>query len=617
MFFRRSWPHVSGTLALAILLAGCGAAPASQAPTTVPTTEVQSTIPVVPATEAPAATVAPAEQPAATAEQPAPSSAGQGGTLRLLWFQAPTILNPHLSTGTKDFDASRVVYEPLASFDVNGELVPFLAAEIPSRENGGLAEDGTSVTWKLKEGVQWADGTPFTAEDVKFTYDFVANKETAATTAAVFSAVASVEVVDPLTVKVNFKSVNPAWSLPFVGTNGQIIPKHLFADYIGAKAREAPNNLKAIGTGPYQTVDFKPGDIVIYEPNPYFREAGKPYFGRVELKGGGDPATAARAVLQTGEVDFIPTLTIEKQLLDQLLTGSTAELIVNSGSALSERIELNRADPNTEVDGERASATVPHPFFSDLKVRQAFALAIDRATIADQIYGGSPVVPNTNALIAPPQFVSPNTSWEFNLEKAAALLDEAGWVDSDGDGIRDKDGVKLSILYQTSTIARRQKVQEVIKQSLESIGWEVELKSVDNGVFFSSDPANPDTFNHFYADVQMYTIGNYNPDPAAYLESFTCAKIVSKATNWTGGNRVRYCNPEYDALFETSRTELDPQKRAEIFIQLNDILVNDVVIIPLVSSGVNQAAANNLSGITLSPWESSLWLLKDWTRKSA
>ena len=435
----------------------------------------------------------PTTQPAAASVSDAPTvtdteapadTRGAGDTLRLLWFQAPTILNPHLATGTKDFDASRPAYEPLASFDLEGNLVPFLAAEIPSLENGGVADDGTSVTWTLKPDVRWADGTPFTAEDVKFTFDFISNPETAATTASVFSAVESVEVIDPLTVKVNFKDVNPAWALPFVGTNGLIIPQHLFADYIGAQAREAPNNLLAIGTGPYQVVEFKPGDIVIYEPNLYFREPGKPYFSRVELRGGGDPTSAARAVLQTGEIDFIPTLTGEAQVLEQLLANTTADLITNSGSPLSERIELNRADPNTEIDGERANFEVPHPFFSDLRVRQAFALAVDRQTIADQIYG-PPVTPNTNALISPPQYASPNTTFEFSLERAAALLDEAGWIDSDGDGIRDKDGIKLRIVFQTSTIARRQKVQEVIKQSLESIGWEVEWSSFRDCASFS------------------------------------------------------------------------------------------------------------------------------------
>ncbi|MEI7770442.1 MAG: peptide ABC transporter substrate-binding protein [Chloroflexales bacterium] len=608
---RHSWPLVSGALALLFILAACGAAPAGQAPTAAPT----AAAPAAPTVAAPAAeaTGAPAAPPSAA---PATGAAGQGGTLHLLWFQAPTILNPHLATGVKDFDASRVTYEPLASFDKDGTLLPFLAAEIPSRENGGLAADGKSVTWKLKPGVKWGDGEPFTAADVKFTFDFIANKETAATTTSTYSAVASVEVVDDTTVKVIFKDVNPAWSLPFVGTAGLIIPAHVFKDYIGAKAREAPANLKAVGTGPYRVVEFKPGDIVVYEPNPYFREQGKPFFGRVELKGGGDPATGARAVLQTGDIDFTPSLSVAPQVLEQLRTGGKGQVVVSPPGGFSERIELNQTDPNIEVDGERSSLTKPHPFFTDKQVRQAFALAVDRATIASQIYGPSATA-ITNLLIAPPTFNSPNTKAEFDLQKAAALLDAAGWKDSDGDGIRDKGGVKLSILYQTSTVPARQKSQEVIKQALESIGWKVELKSVDNGVFFGSDAANTDNFNHFYADVQMYTIGNTNPDPAAYLESYTCAKIAQKANNWSGSNRVRYCNPAYDALFAQSKTELDPAKRAQIFIQLNDLIVNDYVVIPLIRNAGNVGVSNTLDGVTLTPWDSTLWQIKDWTRKAS
>jgi peptide/nickel transport system substrate-binding protein len=584
----RFWPRVAAALAALIALAGCGGAPAAQTP---------------------------ADKPTAAAAALEEGGRGRGDTLHLLWVQAPTILNPHLATGTKDFDASRVTYEPLASFDKDGKLVPFLAAEIPSRENGGLAADGKSVTWKLKRGVKWSDGAPFSARDVKFTFDFVANKETAATTTSTYSAVAGVEALDESTVKVSFKDVTPGWSLPFVGTAGLIIPEHSFKDFVGAKAREAPANLIPVGTGPYKVVEFKPGDIVVYEPNPYFREEGKPFFSRVELKGGGDSATAARAVLQTGDVDFTPGLSVPPQVLEQLQASGKGSVLVSPPTGLVERIELNRTDPNKEVDGERSSLKAPHPFFSDLKVRQAVALAVDRETIAKQIYGPS-AVPTRNALVAPPSFDSPNTTAEFNLQKAAALLDEAGWKDANGDGVREKDGAELRILFQTSTVQARQKAQEVIKQALESIGFKVELKSVDNGVFFGSDPANPDNFNHFYADLQMYTIGNYNPDPAAYLESFTCAKIAQKANNWSGSNRVRYCNPEYDALFAKSNTELDPAKRQQIFIQLNDLLVKDVVVIPLVRNSGATGVGNTLEGVTLSPWESSLWLLKDWARKS-
>ena len=556
--------------------------------------------------------------PATTGEQassaPAATGRGAGDTLRLIWWQAPTILNPHLATGGKDTDASRIVYEPLASYNAAGELVPFLAAEIPSLENGGVAADGKSVTWKLRVDVKWADGEPFTAADVKFTYDYIADPATGATSGSAYSGIERVEVIDPTTVKVSFKEVTPVWARPFVGANGPIIPQHIFKDFIGAKSSEAPANLQPVGTGAYQVVEFKPGDIIVLEPNPNFREADKPYFSRVELKGGGDATSAARAVLQTGDADYAWNLQVEAQVLDQLAKEGQGYLLLNPGGN-SERIELNRADPNQEVDGEQASVQSPHPFFTDLKVRQAFSLAVDRQTIVDQLYGPAGQV-TSNAVVAPPNVVSPNTSFEFNLEKAAALLDEAGWTDSDGDGVREKDGVKLQILFQSSVNPVRQKTQEIIKQSLESIGFGVELKSVDSTVFFNNDPANPDTFKHFYADAQLYTTGSSSPDPGDYLEDFTCAEIVTKANEWSKGNLTRWCDPAYDALVLQAKTELDPAKRQAIYIQLNDLLINDVVIIPVVHRTFPNGVSNTLDGVVLTPWDSQLWLLKDWVRKA-
>ena len=161
-------------------------------------------------------------------------------TLKLLYWQAPTILNPHLSTGFKDAEAARITLEPLASFDNEGELIPFLAAEIPTTENGGVAADGKSVTWKLKQNVKWSDGTPFTAEDVVFTYEFLSNPKVGAVSAGTYEVVESVEAIDDYTVKINFKEVNPAWSLVFVGGEGMILPKHVYQDYSGENARSAP-----------------------------------------------------------------------------------------------------------------------------------------------------------------------------------------------------------------------------------------------------------------------------------------------------------------------------------------------------------------------------------------
>jgi peptide/nickel transport system substrate-binding protein len=557
------------------------------------------------------ACVAQVPPPEATGEATEAEAAAEGGdTLRLIWWQAPTILNPHLATGGKDFDASRIVYEPLASFNSAGELIPFLAAEAPSLENGGVAADGLSVTWKLKPDVLWSDGEPFTADDVKFTYEYLSNPETGATTAANYSAVASVEVIDPLTVKVNFNAVTPAWSVPFTGINGQIIPEHIFKEFVGAKSREAAANLAPIGTGPFKVVEFIPGDTVVYERNELFREEGKPFFSRVELKGGGDATSAARAVLQTGDADFAWGLFVEASVLTELEKGGQGRLVLNPGST-GEFILLNQSDPNIEVDGERSSATTTHPFLTDINVRKAIALAIDRQTIVDQLFGIAGVT-TSNVLLAPKTYLSPNTSFEYDIEKAAALLDEAGWIDSDGDGVREKDGVKLELLYQTTVNPQRQKVQEIVKQSLESIGFKVELKSIDGTIFFSSDPSNPDTFRHFYADIQMYTTGSFSPDPNTYMKNWTSDQIPQKANNWSGANEIRWRNAEYDALYLQSTTELDPERRREIFIQLNDILINEAVIIPLIHRTGITAASNRLQGVELSAWESNVWLIKDW-----
>ena len=535
-------------------------------------------------------------------------------TLKLLYWQAPTILNPHLSTGFKDAEASRITLEPLATFDNNNQLIPFLAAEIPTVENGGIAEDGKSVTWKLKQDIKWSDGTPFTAADVVFTYEYVVNPQVAAVSKGNYDVVASVEAIDDYTVKVNFRDVNPAWYLIFVGAQGMILPKHIYQSYNGENAREAPANLKPIGTGPYQVVEFKPGDTVIYEPNPEFREADTLGFERVELKGGGDATSAARAVLQTGDADYAYNLQVEAPILEELEAAGKGKVVANFG-ALMERIIINHSDPNKATDdGERSSIKFPHPFFSDFKVRKALALAIDRDTIAKQLYGITGKV-TPNFLVTPQQYVSADTSYEYNLEKANQLLDESGWRDTNGNGIRDKDGVEMSIVFQTSVNPLRQKTQAVIKQGLESIGMEVELKSIDASVYFSSDPQNNQTLERFYADLQMFTTGNTNPDPGTYMKFYICEEIPQKVNSWSGYNNSRYCNPQYDQLWQQSNVELDTQKREEIFIQMNDLLVNEVVGIPLVHRADVVAFSNDITGYELTPWDMRTWDIMNWKRQ--
>ncbi|MEM9808767.1 MAG: peptide ABC transporter substrate-binding protein, partial [Cyanobacteria bacterium P01_D01_bin.56] len=281
-------------------------------------------------------------RPASETASPSAVSSGDEGTLKLLYWQAPTILNPHLSNGFKDSEASRITLEPLASFDAAGNLRPFLAADIPTVENGGVASDGTSVTWTLRSDVLWSDGTPFSAEDVVFTYELLTNPEVGSTTAGNYEVIETVEALSPTEVKITFTDPNPAWSLVFTGTTGMVLPAHAFQDFNGANIRTAPANLMPIGTGPYQVVDFKPGDVVVYKPNPHYR--GPVGFERVELKGGGDAASAARAVMQTADADFAYNIQVEAPILKQLESGGEGQFVTSFGS-LVERILFNFTDP--------------------------------------------------------------------------------------------------------------------------------------------------------------------------------------------------------------------------------------------------------------------------------
>ena len=207
---------------------------------------------------------------AQTAPRPAftPTRRGGGGQLRTLWWQAATLLNPHFAAGLTNADGSRLFYEPLAAFDPDGNLVPVLAQELPSVQNGDVARDGRSVTWRLKKGVQWHDGKPFTADDVVFNWEYAADPATAAVTAGSYRALQRVEALDPHTVRLTFAKPAPFWAEAFCGNRGMIIPKHVFEPFRGAKSREAPANLKPVGTGPYRYVDFKSGDSIRAELNP-------------------------------------------------------------------------------------------------------------------------------------------------------------------------------------------------------------------------------------------------------------------------------------------------------------------------------------------------------------
>jgi peptide/nickel transport system substrate-binding protein len=542
-----------------------------------------------------------------------PTKRGGGGTVRVLWWQGATHLNPHFAGGTKDQDGSRIFYEPLGAYDPDGNIVPILAAEVPSLQNGGVAKDGTSVTWKLKRNVQWHDGKPFTADDVVFNWEYAVDPATAAVTIGQYADIKSIDKVDSHTVKISFKNPTPFWSAPFCGPTGQIIPKHVFEAFKGAKSREAPANLKPIGTGPYRYADFKPGDMVKAELNPNYHSANRPHFDTIEMKGGGDAVSAARAVIQTGEYDYAWNMQVEDDILRRMEQGGKGRVDISLGGNI-EHIQLNNTDPAVEVEGERSSLKTKHPFLTDPAVRQALNLLVDRASVQEQIYGRTGIA-TANFLNAPSRFVSKSTKYELNVEKASQILEQAGWKKG-SDGIRVKDGKRLKVLYQTSINAPRQKTQAIVKQACQRAGIEVELKSVTASVYFGSDPGNPDTYQKFYTDIQMYTTTMTQPDPQRFMDQFCSWEAATKDNKWQGRNITRWKSEEYDKTWKAAEAEMDPVKRAALFIKMNDLVIQDMVVIPVVFRPRVAAIGLKLRNAEQSGWDGDFWNLANWYREA-
>ena len=539
---------------------------------------------------------------------------GRDGEVKIIYWQAPSILNPFLSGGTKDIEAASLVIEPLARYDSSGALTPWLVDEVPTVANGGVSEDLTSITWKIAEGLEWSDGTAFTSRDVQFTYEYCTHPESGCAQATKFGGVTSVETPDDLTVVVNFEGPTPFPYGPFVGGESPILQAAQFADCMGAKAPECTDeNFGPIGTGPFVVTEFRTNDVIQMVANENYRDANKPAFASVTFKGGGDATAAGRAVMETGEFDYAWNLQLAPDVIASMQEGGLGTPVAGFGP-LMERIMLNQTNPDASLPDDQRSVVRPHPFLGDPAVYKAMSMAIDRPLLVEVGYGQAGKV-TCNWIPAPAAVNSDTFTCDMqDIAGANAMLDAAGYMDTDGDGVREANGVPMAILYQTSTNAVRQDFQALIKEWWSEIGIDAELRNIDASVFFGGDPGSPDTFQKFYADVEMYANTFNGTDPQAYLGNGLCDNAPSPATQWQGENISRFCDAEYDALYAQLTTTADADERASISRQLNDIMVEQGGMIPLVHRGRLSAHATSLGGIDLNVWDSELWNIADWYR---
>ena len=402
---------------------------------------------------------------------------------------------------------------------------------------------------------------------------------------------------------------------PFVTGYSPIIQAAQFADCLGPRAPECTEaNFYPIGTGPFVVDDFRPNDVISLSANPNYREPDRPHFATVTFKGGGDAASAGRAVLETGEMDYAWNLQLAPDVIATMARGGRGEPVAAFGT-LVERIEVNLTDPSPDLPADiRSTREAPHPILTDIRVREALSRAIDRDLLVE-IGFGQMGLPTCNLVPAPAMFASDanDDCLVQDQDRARELLDEAGWVPG-ADGIRAKDGVRLVLDYQTSTNAVRQDFQALIQQWWREIGVEANLRNINASVFFGGDPASPDTFQRFSADVEMYANNFPGADPEQYLGAYLCGREPRPSSQWQGENIPRFCDAEYDALHQQLSQTASIDERATIARELNDILMQNYVLIPLVHRGRVSAVSATLGGTLLNTWDVELWNIADWHR---
>ena len=436
---------------------------------------------------------------------------GAGGELRILAVQAASGLSAHNANGGKDISASMVISEALLQYDGDGALVPVLVHEVPTLENGLLAEDLSTVTFNLLHDVVWSDGEPFTANDVKFTWEWNTDPANQSIDQVSWDVISNIEVVDDHTLEATFDPPTYGWFQPFGSNIGAIYPAHFWEGSADPTQTNIDFMMSPIGTGPYVLSEFKPNEEVVYTANETYREPNKPYFSSLVLRGGGEAVTSAQAVTVNGEWDLAFSLMIDPETLESIV-GEEGEVVGAVGTGV-EKIQINFSDPRTEVDSQQSEVNTPHPFLTDDAVRRAMSMSIDREQIAERLYG-SPAT--SNMLVGLAAFESPNTSFVYDPQGAMQVLEDAGWV-LDGD-FRVKDGVELSVVLTSTVNARRQRTQAVVKSNWEAIGIRVELNQVDGSIFFDGDLENTQNFTHFYSDTQLYTDGATSAYPVNYMK---------------------------------------------------------------------------------------------------
>jgi len=550
------------------------------------------------------AACAPSEPPvAATATPEVTAEAKRGGTLIFAVAEEAPTLNPYLSQTGWEALITELIYEGLAAVGPDGSFYPVLAQQLPTKGNGGVSADGLTITWRLRQGVFWSDGEPFTAEDVQFTWEAVSHPESGATWAPGADLIESIETPDEYTVVLKYGRYYPDYLGQFSSTStaGQgILPKHACGEPSQMSKWECNRN--PVGTGPFILEEWKTGDHIKVVGNPLYHEEGKPFLDAIVFAVVPDPEVH-RLMMMQGDAHV--WFEFDQQYIDEL--SASEDIRINPGSEQwLLRLFFNLSERGT------GDPDKPHPILTDRHVREAIRLAIDREVINEGVFGGR-AKPMGHELYHG-LFTCPHPELVYDPEAAKAILEEAGWVDADGDGIREchgcmytEEGSEMHLVYRIKSGSQPYALtQQLIVGMLLEVGIRVEPRLEESSVLNSLALGGD-------FDLLMWSDG-YEPvyDPGSFLKLYYWSRAIPP-TSW---NITRFKNERIDEFLLRAEKTADQKERQQIYCQVDQILTEEVPVDYLLVLPFPHAFSEQVQGWEANPnailtWDAANWWLEE------
>ena len=528
---------------------------------------------------------------------------GADGRVVVLMTEDLELMNPYATTAFITTQVTEAVIEPLVQPDTSGEYQPVLAERVPTEANGDVTNDGKTVTWQLKEGVTWSDGTPFTSADVIFTYEAASNPDSGSVRTAAFASITNIEAPDDHTVVVEYAEFNSSFLDQF---QWGILPATAgdAADMLNWDYNRMP-----LGTGPFMVTDWISGERIVMAANPNYREEGKPYLSELVFQIVPSQEVSSQMMLEDdAQIMLWPDSTLRE-------VWETSDNVVaqNAPGIYILRMFLNLSRPG---DGD-AGASEPHPILGDPAVRQAMALAIDYDSIVNDLAEGR--VERATSPFALGWYDCDIPGDPYDPETAAAILEEAGWIDEDGDGVREahgtlyaEDGTPLSLSATGySGFRLLENTELVIAEYLADIGIDFQVSNEEMAVLFGSWADNAPRKTGDY-DVLVYDTGaGINPQQHI-ADYFHSANIPTEENEGTGANYTRWVSEEADALIEEAGRTPDLAERKELYCQLGELIKESNSQIFLYQFQEGHAFNTALSGVEVSTWAPLTWDAENW-----